>query len=303
MRFALILMLAACSLSYARPPTKVDFSEDVKRFKVEKKEGKGHVHRSGQYKKDQSLFDVTGFEHFPVGYEEDSIPSNAEEAGVYKVVIDDAVAGIGDIVKKDKSNSDLTIRKLAGNGDVIVLSVTDDRHVLPKSTLEVDSLVEIAKQLAKSRLKAFRNKIEYESRDITYANGKLFEIEVRFRRLFKGMVVRKSLSFVYIKLGADGDVRSIEIKWPKFVRLKNSNRPNVDIAFGKAEKYFENAPIIRSSERTDTPLKVTVKGVASSWVPSQDGLSIQQGYSFLGEVEYDNGEPAPFIFDYMETPN
>ena len=155
-----------------------------------------------------------------------------------------------------------------------------------------DELVVLGKTMSKRIVKCFDNDIEYSHEDITRINGSIESIDVNFRRIFLGGIVLGNTSYVSVTLDGNGNVTSIQFKWPKFKHIKDENS-RITMSHALTQINI----ILDRSISTGKLKSGNIKGTALGWntLVTDNGLIISPCYSFHTVVDIDDEDPNQFI--------
>jgi hypothetical protein len=175
------------------------------------------------------------------------------------------------------------------NGDAIFNVASHYKINREKSK---ESLVASAQKKVTELLPAFKGRIEFDRTDITYQNGSdILAIDVWFRRIFKNSIVLDNVSAVIVSLNGDGDVTSLRVRWPKFIRIAESNTP-VSYSFCKNVARDIASTKAGEIEGEHQAKSVTITGVARAWhaIISNDITLLTPCLSFRNQITMDDGE-------------
>ena len=155
-----------------------------------------------------------------------------------------------------------------------------------------DSLENIAKNAAITYIPQLRGRIEFERTDITMKNGTdLLGVDVCFRRIFRNGVILDNVSPIIISVNGNGEITSLRVKWPSFVKL---NTPDNFFTY----QFYRNVAIDAISNIADSTdaefglSYVTVSGIAKGWhlVNTGDKQIMSPCLSFQCDITAKNGD-------------
>lgn len=302
------LLLGA--LTAARAEIPVAAAERIGAFKGKVQRGEINGHRTGHLTEPgkHRLFEP-GLKaaRFPDGFDEpDETPAAMDRwkgygsLEEYEIATDGSIHEVKDMLSREWSDLGWEPRVDEADHEVAFSAPVDSSalHNTVEAT-ELESLKAKAFQEAARKFKAFKGRIEFENVEVGYVNGAISNVRLRFRRLFKGGIVRHDVSFAYLVLDASGKVRELRVRWPKFSKIpggfpSRSLEETIEDATGRLAEI----PEIANSKETLGPLKARLEGMAFAWAAVElDGKRIlTPGVSFATQVEYEGGRTMrPFI--------
>jgi hypothetical protein len=151
-------------------------------------------------------------------------------------------------------------------GDTI-LDIASRYHI--NSAKSKEMLESIAQRTVDLYFTPFAGRIEFDRTDITRQNGSdILGIDVWFRRIFRNGIVLDNASSIILSLNGDGEITSLRVRWPKYVKINVFNEiqsypfcKNValDIISKKADNIGDNSQ--------GTFSNISINGVARAWHP------------------------------------
>ncbi|MDB5047219.1 MAG: hypothetical protein JWO30_290 [Fibrobacteres bacterium] len=155
------------------------------------------------------------------------------------------------------------------------------------------------KGIAEQAVSDMSSALEYDNYEITLQDGAQTRLDIRFRRIFRGGIVRGNASFLYVGLEQDGRIYKIRAKWPEFIEDGSAERAyaqrprrTVNEILSEARSRVENIPdISNNSESIFHPQKGIIESMALAWIPQEESgrMIIKPGFSFISKVDYEGG--------------
>ncbi len=145
----------------------------------------------------------------------------------------------------------------------------DENDALSKSNDIINNYLPFIKNKIEFETFAFEEMAHMTEENVSgqNENSEVIEYGVRYRRIFKGGIVRKNLSFVELWYTADGTLKKIEFRWPQFKAKKKFKAITINEAWLQA--------IEKLNDLCDNNMELVAnsifKGVALAWVPLKDG--------------------------------
>lgn len=229
----------------------------------------------------------------------------------YKVLFDAPTKEFGDnLVSKLKSNGMSTFRYSEEDKEFYIersdLKYNDEGlYSIDGNKLDSNELLKIADKIVK-KAEVFEGRVEYSNAEYGYLNGKLSDVNVRYRRIFRNGIVLNNLSYLYVKLDVTGKVLSFKGRWPKFISYENESESiDMESSFGVTMNYYENTfdeSVFETYGQKLKPVKAKIKGMAFGWkaLESETDPSlvvISPHYSYMAEIAFSDGESLPHYFN------
>ncbi len=304
----------------------VDFDMNVSTMLGEIKAAKLSVHRSGLENK-HLLYPLQDGP-FRTGNEKGSLESmndwNASKCVPFKAVFDPALTGriVKSLIPKLRSYGKFE-EKASWDGKETSISRKDAGDSLsPYIKIPLDANfdflknIEQYKNLAEQVLSEFQGQIEYDNYEIHYLNGAQVDLTVRYRRIFRGGVLRGNVSYASVSFDVAATVISVQVKWPTFISDQDTNRVyankkkrDFDEIQASVQDYIANVPAISngvlesgsSKGSVKNPQKGLVESLTLSWIPSgaEDSSWIIPGFTFVLAISYDDNIKIYPYFDQL----
>lgn len=284
-------------------------SDEVQSFLNDIFENGAEYHRSGySEEKDRSSIPEQGksnwysmsFKSYRLIESEGVVDSIAKEmlqselinSKEYVVKKSDTLSSLLIELKKDPKPSDITLEEKRSNENYIEMA----KYYIPdlkelNDAVEFESIsIETAQCLS-------------DCKDSFYEEERVSGIYVRFRRLFKGGMV-KGGSKISIKLDPNGSLRHMKIVWPEIIQeddivIPTTFEASVDSVFetlSKSENHVEKDNATFEIESFE------IEGMAKAWVPSQDDRDvIIPAFSYKIKAVLSDGSVAGRIFNVPLT--
>jgi hypothetical protein len=159
--------------------------------------------------------------------------------------------------------------------DDTILNIAAHYHVNSANSKEM--LENIAQKTTDLYLTPFVGRLEFDRTDITRQNGSdILGIDVWFRRIFRNGIVLDNVSSIIVSLNGDGEITSLRVHWPKFVKINVTNEL-VLYPFCKnvALDIISKTPDNIGANSQETISNISINGVARAWHPINiDGKTI-----------------------------
>ena len=302
----LTLFSAAFSLSLGAIP--VMRSEGINKLRDEIQKGAFLHHRTGLLDGAPDLFNPgTTDNKFPVDFDNPELPSASQERwggqgtlNEYEVVIDSSIQSLKTKLTKEWSGSGLIPKVNEGEG-LITFSLPVDSSSIHNSvdTSQLEALKAIALKEGNVRFKSFKGRLEYENLEVGYINSRISSVRVRYRRIFKGGIVRGDMSYAYVVINSTGITSELRVKWPKFREVGASFKSiSLEDATNKAERQLGEISAISNGKETLYPLKAKLTGMSFAWQSLENNgkILLTPTLSFSGVVDYEGNQiKEPFI--------
>lgn len=164
-----------------------------------------------------------------------------------------------------------------------------------RTDITLNSMLSFCKYSTKYQFKFLEDEIEYDNYEAYYKNGNLFKMNIRFRRLFHGGVVRKNLSYIEVMYNLNGEVEKVKVKWPKFKKIEESNQLlTTDEIFNEYKKEASlHSEVYNENKDTVSVDSVNTVGAAFAWCQVENKIS--PCMSFLQTVHFRNEKIHTFV--------
>ncbi|MDB5102622.1 MAG: hypothetical protein JWP91_311 [Fibrobacteres bacterium] len=303
MHFIITLSLILPSLCLAAIPVTVD--QNVTAMVEDFKKGSGNIHKSSLKAKAQAYGSLGTAIQSPneMGTVASMADWNGRKCLVFALEHDSST--YAQLSRKFRNRiKSLSDKKEKISEDELVIQDekqdTLDNLLPPPTDTQFDFLADLDryKAIAEQALVDMNGAVEFDNHEITYVNGCQSTLDLRYRRIFRGGLVRGNASFVYLRMNHDGKIIKVRAKWPVFkanpaVSALYSGRAkrSLDEVVSEARSYVENIPDISNSTAQRRPVKGSLDGLALAWIlDTQNGkILITPGFSFISKVEYEGG--------------
>lgn len=296
-RIALLVLFFAAGLSFA-----AEVSDNVKMFKARYKAGLTTSHRSGLAgSSDSAEAENAKAEEKPrwKGDKDALAPKSLRE---YRIVYDDGVRELGRLCKERFPHLKVEIyeealKEFQLHNDSHLVNLKEDLRFTPKKAMSVEALRKEADKLLHT-MPYFKGKMEFETHELEKLNGSVVAVAFRYRRVFQNRLVRSDVSYVYVVLGTDGNLRGINLRWPSFIPEGMASPLSLEDAIRSADAWLETMPEAVIGGKRQKVKRKKMDGVAFSWKEDKDRNLLVPAISVMGEIEYGDGFKITPIYDY-----
>ncbi len=181
------------------------------------------------------------------------------------------------------------------------------------SAFDTEASLRKANALLKTKLPFLKGKVEFQSEliekeetlpiigiDTAQKVETVLGYGVRYRRVFRGGILKRNLSFVEVWFHPNGALNKIEMRWPTF----NSSTPKQIITLNESWLSLQFRLADYLGNDMEKLSNVMVKGVSLAWTPSKNEVdgsfngSIEPCYSFrLSVPRIDNDMLEELVYD------
>jgi len=312
--FIISILLVCAGISLARNAITWNLNAEnwVKKFKS----GHNNQHRSGLLNETDKTFDESAsISELPDGEKPESKKASAHKwrkgaLAEYLVINSKPNSKMVTFLKK-KCLKKLSFTEEQYNENEGVLTLSKVPKEIPFDELsysDIKPLVNKARKLIKKHLNPLKGRVEYENYQTEFVTidgqDKVNKIRIRFRRIFKGSIVLRNVSYVYFILDGHGNPISLQIKWPRFELVSEGfDYATISEGFTEAIQHFENLEPYITNTEGEKEVNIShadITGAALGWYPleEENRLIITPVYSFLAKCTLENGDKVDDIFDY-----
>lgn len=232
---------------------------------------------------------------------------------VYPVISEDIKA----FYKMNIKNVEGCKESIPKNGKTWVLRFPYKNNIHPQlkmwdnpPELTKDELIEKCVEFLKEMLPQFCKNTEYQTEEIDYesveGNKYITSLSLRLRRIFKGGVITRNFSYIYVKVDGWGNLSEIKICWPVFVEnslIESRKMISTKSVLSKARDISENMPKFKFNDGKEGIVKtVNLIDVACAWAPQNGDYEnniLVPSMSFIQNIVFKDGYS---FHKYLEIP-
>jgi hypothetical protein len=175
-----------------------------------------------------------------------------------------------------------------------------------RRALSLDELRKESDRVLRRLVPFLEDKVEYDNHRVTYEEGKKVESALFiYRRLFRGGIVDLSVSSLEVVLDGEGNLQSINLKWPTF-RRAGAAAASLTVGPEEATRaavqdVVRRFTLVRAWGRKDEmrAKSAELSGMAFGWaeVETGDGVALlTPSYTYSTRIKYsDDVELNPVI--------
>lgn len=200
------------------------------------------------------------------------------------------------------------LKKKSSNLYVTFDTLSKEYRIVPKEktnflqSLGNKELLSVADSIFNTIFPSIKQLCEFDVYSLSYQNNSVYDMTVRYRRIFKHGIVRYNASSVNVQIDSAGNLIEIFIVWPKFTKISTATE-------NKTVKLSNNVISLLVSEInngesndenvTNSLTKAEILGVSFGWFPSDiDGLAkLTPCYSFSTRLSFNDQQKIVKIFD------
>jgi hypothetical protein len=307
-------VILASSLAMSAVPLKIQESVDM--FMTNLTNGALHGHKSGLVKKN--------LEYAPLGKAivganelnpEAAMPEWKRLSNPIFVSKPDsgALLALGSLVSARIGSLQKKQVRIFGDEVVINDDHADSMNTIqpaPAEGFDFKQNLAFYQGISDSVLNDMKGAVELDNFEISFLDDRQVSIGMRYRRIFRGGVVRGNNAFVYVDLDRSGKVHRVRAKWPTMEKVSGEQanlfqkriRREIKDVYVTAQDYFASVPIRPNKpEKAPKAVRATLDGSAFAWIPEEMGqvTLIKPGVSFIGSVEFEDGT---VVHPYADVP-
>ena len=231
---------------------------------------------------------------------------NHNEITTYKVIYPNISKEISSFYKSNLQKTDNCKEIISDKGKTWRIRYPFKDNVHPQEiiwhnppNLTKKELIKKAVEIIREQLPKFQGLVEYQTYEIEYeairGEKVITMLSVRLRRIFKGGIVTRNISYIYVTLDGWGNLYEIRIRWPIFVErklLRNDELISITTAHKKALKISEDMPQYKFNTGEYVSVKdVNLTGMACTWAlldGKYDSNIIVPSFSYIQKITLEN---------------